>query len=242
MEHPRHVLITGGTRGIGAAMARHFHQKGHRVLAIYAANDAAAKAFEEKEGIPVLKWNVADPETYPEATEKVLSLLGEPDVLINNAGITRDALCLKMTHQMWHEVIQTNLSSVFYLCQWALPFMVAKNWGRVINLSSVNALQGQKGQVNYAASKAGLLGLTKSLALEMAKHQITVNALAPGYTETDMVRAVPEEVLKKIQEKIPLRRLGKPEEIAAMAGFLASEEGGYITGATLHINGGGWMA
>jgi len=238
----RFVLITGGTRGIGKAMAEAFKKQGDTVVSTYVKNDEAAQKFQNTTGIAAFKWDVSQPDTIEEKGSEILNRFGPPQVLINNAGITRDALLIKMTPSMWRDVIDTNLSSLFYMTSWAVPLMIEKNTGgRILNLSSVNALTGQKGQTNYAAAKAGILGFTKSLALELARFHITVNAIAPGYTETDMVKVVPQEILKTITASIPLKGLGSPKDIASMAVYLASDEAAYITGSTLHINGGHFM-
>lgn len=236
------ALITGGTRGIGAAISKLFHAKGYHVLATYAHNTEKANSFSSETGIATLKWDIADTQTYASAQKTVLDTVGPIDILINNAGITRDALLSKMTPDMWHSVIATNLTPLFYLCQWVLPFMREKKWGRIVNVSSINAFKGQRGQTNYTAAKAGVLGFTKSLAQEVIQSGITVNAIAPGYTETDMVAAVPDTVLEKIKKQIPAGRLGTAQEIAYAALSLARDEASYITGATLHINGGHLMA
>lgn len=236
------ALITGGTRGIGAAIAKLFHAKGYRVLATYANNTEKANSFSRETGITTLKWDITNTQIYASAQKTVLDTVGPIDILINNAGITRDALLSKMTPDMWHSVIATNLTPLFYLCQWVVPFMSEKQWGRIVNLSSINAFKGQRGQTNYTAAKAGVLGFTKSLAQEVIQSGITVNAIAPGYTETDMVAAVPDTVLEKIKKQIPAGRLGTAQEIAYAALSLAQNEASYITGTTLHINGGHLMA
>lgn len=237
----RTVLVTGGTRGIGAAIARLFKQSGYHVLSTYANNDEKAKEFSKETDIQVCKWNVANHNSYKTAQEAVSKVLGSIDILINNAGITQDALLSKMTPQMWQSVIDTNLTPLFYLCQWALPSMKQHNWGRIINISSINAFKGQKGQTNYAASKAGVIGFTKSLAQEVMQHGITVNAIAPGYTQTDMVAAVPDAIQEKIKKQIPAGAFGSAQDIAHAALYLASSEAGYITGTTIHVNGGHFM-
>lgn len=236
------ALVTGGTRGIGAAVARRLKQEGHTVIASYAANDEAARVFFQETGIDIIKWDVSQFSLCLEQVGCLARKYESLDILVHNAAITRDASLAKMTPEMWHQVIDTNLSSAFYLCQAVLPYMKDKAWGRVILMSSINALKGQRGQTNYAAAKAGLLGFTKSLAQEVAKYGITANVVAPGYTDTDMVRAVSPDILDKIVAQIPAGRLGAPEDIAHMVAFLAEKASGYMTGQTLHVNGGHWMS
>jgi acetoacetyl-CoA reductase len=238
----RIALVTGGTRGIGAAISIALDDAGYKVIANYARNDEAAAAFKEKTGIETKKWNVADAD---ECLNGIISLseeLGENvDVLINNAGITRDAVLHKMTPEDWHRVIETNLTSCFNMSRAVITGMREQTFGRIINISSVNAQLGQFGQTNYTAAKAGILGFTKALSRETAAKGITVNSIAPGYVDTDMVQNVAENVLKAIIDEIPVKRLGKPEEIARCVVFLAAEEAGYITGETISVNGGHHM-
>lgn len=237
----RVVVITGGTRGIGEAMGRTFAQKGDAVIALYHSNQEKAEALHQETGIETRKLDVSDFNACESVVEEILKTFGSIDVLINNAGITRDGFLHKMSYEDWDLVLKTNLYAAFSLCRFIIPSMRERQWGRIINISSINGLKGQRGQTNYSASKAGLLGFTKALAQEVASHGITVNAIAPGYTDTEMVRAVSEDLLKKIISEIPVKRLGKPEEIAGLAFFLASEEAAFITGATLNINGGQFM-
>jgi acetoacetyl-CoA reductase len=234
----RLALVTGGTRGIGAAISLELKAKGYRVVANYANNNAAADKFSKETGIETYAFNVADEQSCREGMKHVFENHGPLSILVHNAGITRDATLQKMTADQWHEVVQTNLNSCFYVTQPALESMLSHNFGRLIYLSSVNGLKGQRGQANYAATKAALIGFAKSVALEMANKGITANVIAPGYIDTDMVRAVPEAVLEKIITTIPMGRLGRAEEIAHCVSFLADEKSGFMTGATLSMNGG----
>ena len=238
----RVALVTGGTRGIGAAIARALKDKGHKVAVTYHGNDERARAFTQATGIPAYKWDVADFEACEKGVARVEADLGPIDILVNNAGITRDATLVKMTREMWEEVIATNLGSCFNMAKAVFPGMRERRFGRIVNISSINGQAGQYGQVNYAAAKAGMIGFTKALALEGARYNVTVNAVAPGYIDTDMVAAVPQNILEKIIARIPVGRLGKPEEIARAVVFLADEEAGFITGATITVNGGQYMA
>ncbi len=234
----RVALVTGGTRGIGAAISRALKEAGYRVAANYAGNDAAAAAFSEETGIPTFKWSVADYDACAAGLAEVEAALSPVEVLVNNAGITRDAPFHKMTRKQWQQVIDTNLSGVFNMTHPVWPGMRERKFGRVITISSINGQKGQFGQVNYAASKAGDLGLTKSLAQEGARFGITANAICPGYIATEMVMAVPEKVREAIIGQIPAGRLGEAEEIARCVTFLAADEAEFINGATLTVNGG----
>jgi acetoacetyl-CoA reductase len=238
----RVALITGGTRGIGAAISKALKAAGYSVAASYAGNDAAAEKFKAETGIAVYKWDVSSFEACAEGVKKVEAELGPIDVLVNNAGITRDGAFHKMTLEQWSAVINTNLGSLFNMTRQVIEGMRARKFGRVINISSINGQKGQFGQCNYSAAKAGEVGFTKALALENAKAGITVNAICPGYINTEMVQAVPKDVLEKsILPLIPVGRLGEPEEIARAVLFLAADDAGAITGATLSINGGQYM-
>jgi len=239
----RVALVTGGTRGIGAAISIGLKDAGYDVAASYGGNDEAANAFKEAHGISVFKWDVGDFDACAAGIKDVEASLGPVDVLVNNAGITRDGMMHKMSQENWHAVISTNLDSLFNMSRNVIEGMRGRGYGRIINISSVNGQKGQMGQCNYAAAKAGLIGFTKSLAQENAFKGITVNAIAPGYIGTEMVRAVPEDVLKtRILPQIPVGRLGEPEEIARCVVFLAAEDAGFITGSTLTANGGQYMA
>ena len=237
----RVAIVTGGTRGIGEAISLALKAHGLKVAANYAGNDERAKAFADKHGIPVFKWDVSDYEACHKGVERVANELGPVDVLVNNAGITRDGTILKMTYDMWKEVIDTNLGGCFNMAKAVFPGMRERNFGRIVNIGSINGQGGQYGQVNYAAAKSGIHGFTKALAQEGARFNVTVNALAPGYIDTDMVAAVPADVLQKIVAKIPVGRLGHAEEIARGVAFLCSEEAGFVTGSTLSMNGGQHM-
>ncbi len=239
----RVALVTGGTRGIGKAISEELKSKGYTVVANYAGNDEAANAFKDETGIPVYKFDVGDFDAVSAAVAQIKSDVGPIEVLVNNAGITRDKPLHKMDKADWDAVIHTNLSSLFNLSRNVIDDMRGANFGRIISISSINGQKGQFGQTNYAASKAGDLGFTKALALETASKGITVNAVAPGYIGTEMVRAVPEEILNtKIIPLIPVGRLGEAEEIARCVSFLASDEAGFITGSTITANGGQYMA
>ena len=236
------ALVTGGTRGIGAAISIALDQAGYRVAATYAGNDAAADAFKAEHGIPVYKWDVGDFDACARGIAAVVSDLGPIEVLVNNAGVTRDGMLHRMTPENWRAVITTNLDSLFNTSRAVIEAMREAGFGRIINIGSINGQKGQIGQSNYAAAKAGLSGFTKALALENAVKGITVNAIAPGYIATEMVRAVPEEVLKaKILPLIPVGRLGEPDEVARCVVFLAADEAGFITGSTLTVNGGQYL-
>ena len=235
------ALVTGGTRGIGAAISQHLAAMGNIVVANYGGNDEAAQAFKQETGIDVAKFDVSDGEAVMVAAQEIRAKHGSIGILVNNAGITRDGTVHKMSAQHWQEVIDTNLGSCFNCVRAVIDDMRANKFGRIVNIGSVNGQAGQYGQVNYAAAKSGIHGFTKALAQEGARSNITVNAIAPGYIDTDMVRAVPEAVLEKIIAKIPVGRLGKAEEIARGVGFLVSDDAGFITGSTLSINGGQHM-
>jgi len=238
----RVAVVTGGSRGIGAAVCKALKAAGYTVAATYAGNDEAAKTFKNETGIPVYKWDVSNYEACVTGLKQVESDHGAVEVLVNNAGITRDAMFHKMTAQQWNEVVNTNLNSLFNMTQPIWSGMRDRGFGRVICISSINAQKGQMGQSNYAAAKAGEIGFVKSLAQEGAAKGITVNAICPGYIGTEMVRAVPQEVLeKRILPLIPAGRLGEPEEIARCVTFLASDDAGFITGSTLTANGGQHM-
>ncbi len=236
------ALVTGGTRGIGAAISRALQEAGHKVAASYAGNDEAAAKFQHETGIPVFKWDVGDFDACAAGVAKVEADLGPIDILVNNAGITRDGFFHKMTKENWSDVIRTNLDSLFNMTRPVIEGMRARSYGRIIVISSINGQKGQMGQVNYSAAKAGDIGFVKALAQENANKNITVNAITPGYIGTDMVSAMPEEALKRVIAGIPAGRLGKPEEIAAMVVWLASEHGSFATGATFAVNGGQFMA
>lgn len=237
----RTALVTGGTRGIGKAIAIALKEAGYKVAANYAGNDAAAESFREETSIPVFKWSVADYEACKDGIAKVEAELGPVEILINNAGITRDVPFHKMTPGQWSEVIDTNLSGVFNMTHPLWNGMRERGFGRIVTISSINGQKGQFGQVNYSAAKAGDLGFTKALAQEGAKKGITVNAVCPGYIATDMVMAVPAEVRKMIIDQIPVGRLGEAEEIARAVLFLVSDGAGFVTGSTLTVNGGQYL-
>ena len=235
----RVALVTGGTRGIGAAISKALKTGGYKVAANYGGNDAAAQKFKAETGIPVFKWDVSSYEACADGIKKVEAEVGPVEVLVNNAGITRDAMFHRMKPDQWSAVINTNLGSLFNMCRPLIEGMRERKFGRIVNISSINGQKGQAGQTNYSAAKAGELGFTKALAQEGARSGITVNAIRPGYINTEMVQAVPKDVLEKsILPLIPIGRLGEPEEIARCVVFLASDEAGLITGATLSANGG----
>ena len=239
----RVALVTGGTRGIGEAISKALKAAGYKVAASYAGNDAAAAKFKEATGIPVYKWDVGSFDACGEGIKKVEAELGPVEVLVNNAGITKDTPFHRMSLDQWNAVINTNLGSMFNMTRQVYEGMRTRKFGRIINISSINGQKGQFGQVNYSAAKAGDMGFTKALALENAKGGITVNVICPGYINTEMVQAVPKDVLEKsILPQIPIGRLGEPEEIARCVVFLASDDAGLITGATLTANGGQYFA
>jgi acetoacetyl-CoA reductase len=234
----RVALVSGGTRGIGAAIARALKTAGYKVAANYGGNDEAAAKFKGETGIPVFKWDVSSFDACSEGIKKVEAELGPIEVLVNNAGITRDAMLHRMTADQWNAVITTNLNSLFNMCRPVIEGMRARKFGRIINISSINGQKGQMGQTNYSAAKAGDIGFTKALAQESAKAGITVNAICPGYINTEMVQAVPKDVLEKnIIPQIPVGRLGEADEIARCVVFLASDDAGFITGSTMTVNG-----
>ena len=238
----RVALVTGGTRGIGAAISVALKAAGYTVAANYAGNDEAAEKFTAETGIKAFKWSVADYDSCAAGAAAVEAELGPIDVLVNNAGITRDGMFHKMTPEQWNAVIGTNLNGLFNMTHPVWPGMRARGFGRIVNISSINGQKGQMGQVNYSAAKAGDLGFTKALAQEGAFKGVTVNAICPGYIGTEMVRAIPEKVLnEKIIPQIPVGRLGEPEEIARCVVFLASDDAGFITGSTLSANGGQFL-
>ncbi|WP_069298764.1 acetoacetyl-CoA reductase [Neptunicoccus sediminis] len=237
----RVALVTGGSRGIGAAIAKHLKAEGYSVAASFAGNEEAAAAFTEETGIPAYKWSVADYDECVEGIAKVEADLGPIEVLVNNAGITRDAPFHKMTREQWSEVMDTNLSGVFNMTHPLWNGMRERKFGRIINISSINGQKGQFAQANYSAAKAGDIGFTKALAQEGARAGITVNVICPGYVATDMVMAVPEKVRDSIIATIPVGRLGEPEDIARCVAFLASDDAGFVTGSTLTANGGQYM-
>jgi acetoacetyl-CoA reductase len=237
----RVAIVTGGTRGIGEAISVGLKDAGYDVAATYAGNDEAAQRFTEKTGIAAYKFDVSDYGQCAESVEKIVGDLGPVDILINNAGITRDGTLHRMSFEQWNSVIQTNLSSCFNMCHCVIESMRERGFGRIVNIGSVNGQAGQYGQVNYAAAKSGIHGFTKALAQEGAAKGVTVNAIAPGYIDTEMVRAVPERVLEKIISGIPVGRLGHAEEIARGVLFLVADEAGFVTGSTMSINGGQHM-
>ncbi len=238
----RIALVTGGVTGIGAATCKALKKAGHTVVANYFGNAAAAEQFRKDTGIPIFEWDVADFDACQRGVAKVVDEVGPIDILVNNAGITRDRTLHKMTKEQWRAVIDVDLGGCFNMCRAVIEGMRERRYGRIISVSSINGLAGQFGQTNYAAAKAGIIGFTKSLAREGAARNITANAIAPGYTDTAMVAAVRADVLKQIVASVPVGRLARPEEIARGVVFLASDDAGFITGATLSINGGKYMA
>jgi acetoacetyl-CoA reductase len=239
----RVALVTGGTRGIGAAIARALKGAGYKVAANYAGNDEAAQKFKAETGIGVYKWDVSAFDACAAGVKQVEADLGPVEVLVNNAGITRDAMLHRMKPEQWTAVINTNLGSLFNMSRQVIEGMRERKFGRIVNISSINGQKGQMGQTNYSAAKAGEIGFTKALAQESARAGITVNAICPGYINTEMVQAVPKDVLEKsILPLIPVTRLGEPEEVARCVLFLVSDDAGFITGSTLTANGGQYMA
>ena len=237
----RVALVTGGTRGIGKAICITLKDKGYTVIANYGGNDVRAADFTEKTGIPAMKWDVSAFAACVAGVRQIETEHGRVDVLVNNAGITRDSTLHKMDHEMWQAVIDTNLGSCFNMCRAVIDNMRTHRFGRIVNVGSINGQGGQYGQVNYAAAKSGIHGFTKALAQEGARYNVTVNAIAPGYIDTDMVAAVPDTVLEKIVAQIPVGRLGHASEIARGVVFLIEDEAGFVTGSTLSINGGQHM-
>jgi acetoacetyl-CoA reductase len=237
----RVAVVTGGTRGIGEAISVALKEKGCTVAATYHGNDAAAEDFRDRTGIAVFKFDVADFDACADGVKRIEAALGPIDILVNNAGITRDSTMHRMDRRAWDEVIDTNLGSCFNMCRAVIDGMRSRSFGRIVNIGSINGQAGQYGQVNYAAAKSGIHGFTKALAQEGAAKGVTVNAIAPGYIDTDMVRAVPPNVLEKIVARVPVGRLGKASEIARGVAFLVDDEAGFVTGSTLSINGGQHM-
>jgi acetoacetyl-CoA reductase len=237
----RVAVVTGGTRGIGEAISVGLKDAGYNVAAVYAGNDEKAREFTDRTGIAAFKWDVSDFEACKAGLAKVEAELGPVEIVVNNAGITRDGVLHRMSFEQWNDVVATNLTSCFNMCRNVIDGMRERGFGRIVNIGSINGQAGQYGQVNYAAAKSGIHGFTKALAQEGAAKGITVNAIAPGYIDTDMVRAVPPNVLEKIVAKVPVGRLGKASEIARGVLFLVADEGGFVTGATLSINGGQHM-
>jgi acetoacetyl-CoA reductase len=238
----RVAFVTGGTRGIGRAITARLRAAGYKVAAGYAGNEVAAQAAADELGVMVVKGNVSSFADCAQAVQSVQDALGPIDVLVNNAGITRDAVLHKMSEEQWNEVIHVNLASIFNMTRNVIEGMRDRSYGRIVNISSINGQKGQMGQTNYSAAKAGMIGFTKALAQENAKKGITVNAIAPGYIDTEMVAAVPKEVLDRIISGIPVGRLGMADEIARCVAFLAAEDSGFITGATLSVNGGQYIS
>jgi acetoacetyl-CoA reductase len=237
----RVAIVTGGTRGIGEAICLMLKSQGISVAANYGGDDAKAREFTERTGIPAFKWNVADHQECLDGVAAVEAALGPVDIVVNNAGITRDGTLMKMSYAQWDEVIRVNLGGCFNMAKATFTGMKARGFGRIVNIGSINGQAGQYGQVNYAAAKSGIHGFTKALAQEGARFGITVNAIAPGYVDTDMVAAVPADVLEKIVAKIPAGRLGQAHEIARGVAFLCAEDAGFVTGSTMSINGGQHM-
>ncbi|UVI39816.1 acetoacetyl-CoA reductase [Qipengyuania spongiae] len=235
------AIVTGGTRGIGRAICEALREDGFTVVANYAGNDDAAKKFTDETGIATFKWDVGDHQACIEGCARVTEEVGPIHAVVNNAGITRDGTLLKMSFEDWNDVMRINLGGCFNMAKACFPGMKERGWGRIVNIGSINGQAGQYGQVNYAAAKSGIHGFTKALAQEGARFSITVNAVAPGYIDTDMVAAVPEPVLEKIVAKIPVGRLGQAQEIARGVSFLCSEDAGFVTGSTMSINGGQHM-
>jgi acetoacetyl-CoA reductase len=241
MTMTRIAVVTGGTRGIGEAISLALQAQGRMVVANYAGNEEKARAFTERTGIQAYRWDVGDHEATLEQCARIAAEVGPIDIVVNNAGITRDGVLHKMSFDDWNEVMRINLGGCFNMAKATFPGMRERGWGRIVNIGSINGQAGQYGQVNYAAAKSGIHGFTKALAQEGAKYGVTVNAIAPGYIDTDMVAAVPAPVLEKIVAKIPVGRLGQASEIARGVAFLTSEDGAFVTGSTMSINGGQHM-
>jgi acetoacetyl-CoA reductase len=236
------ALVTGGTRGIGAATCKALKAAGYNVAANYVIYDEAAQKFEKETGIPIFKWDVSEPDECLRGVEEISqNLKADIDILVNNAGITKDVMLHRMPVESWKSVIEVDLSSMFYMSRAVITKMREKGFGRIVNISSINGKMGQMGQTNYSSAKAGILGFTKALAQESAFKGITVNAIAPGYCDTEMVKAVPPEILKTIVAKIPVGRLGQPEEIARAVLFFVADEAGFVTGECMNVNGGQLM-
>lgn len=236
------ALITGGTSGIGAAIAQELKAAGYTVAVTFHGDEERARSFSEKTKIPVFKWDVGDYDACVKGMEQVKSEIGDPDILVNNAGITKDRMMHKMSYEEWHDVLRTNLDSVFNITRQVITSMREKKFGRIVSISSINAQKGQLGQTNYCSAKAGIIGFTRALAQEVAKSNITVNAIAPGYIRTAMVGKMPEDVLNQIIAQIPVGRLGQPEEIARIVCFLVSDSSSFITGSVISANGGQYFS
>lgn len=241
MEH-KTALVTGGTRGIGASISKYLQKHGYKVIANYHRSDEAAQEFKKETGVEIAKFDVSKFADVQEQIAKITEEHGPIHILVNNAGITKDGFLHKMTEDDWDVVIETNLKSAFNMCRAIVPLMREQDFGRIINISSINAQKGQFGQTNYCAAKAGLIGFTKALALEGARKNITANVICPGYIETDMTSAIPADVLTEIIKQIPAGRMGRPEEIGSLVAYLASEDAAYITGAVFSANGGQYLA
>lgn len=236
------AVVTGGTRGIGMEISKALKNDGFKVVAVYFGNEDAAQKFRDETGCSAIKFDVSNFNQCESGIKEIEEKFGSVEILVNNAGITRDGVLHKMSSENWHAVIETNLTSCFNMCRAVVNGMRERGFGRIINISSINGQKGQFGQTNYSAAKAGMIGFTKALAMEAAAKGVTVNAVCPGYIETDMTSAIKQEVLDSIIRQIPVTRMGKPEEIAACVSFLASKNAGFITGATLSANGGQYMA
>ncbi|OJV13859.1 MAG: beta-ketoacyl-ACP reductase [Alphaproteobacteria bacterium 33-17] len=239
----RIAVVTGGTRGIGKEIARTLKNAGYTVIATYNSDDASAEKFKQETDIGIMKWDVSNFDECNKKVNEIIATYGNhPEILVNNAGITRDGMLHKSKYEDWDSVMKTNLYSCYNMCHAVITKMRENNFGRIVNISSINALSGQLGQTNYSAAKAGMIGFTKALAKEGAVKNITVNAIAPGYIATEMLATIKEEVLTNIKSQIPMGRLGTPEEVARAVEFLVSDNAGFITGSTISINGGQYMA